>query len=136
MERRVEHGDLRQVRQEITHSLDAGQIRRVVQRRQVAERTDCGDNRVVHPDGRGEPLSAVHYPVTGPEQVSGDVPGSGQLIQHQGYHRPVGASGKSLLGRCCREPLDPQQGLRRAQPLANPAHETLAAPRKHQRELD
>jgi hypothetical protein len=88
------------------------------------------------PDGRGEPLSAVHYPVTGPEQVSGDVPGSGQLIQHQGYHRPVGAFGKSLLGRCCREPLDPQQGLRRAQPLANPAHETLAAPRKHQRELD
>jgi hypothetical protein len=74
MERRVEHGDLRQVRQEITHSLDAGQIRRVVQRRQVAERTDCGDNRVVHPDGQGEPLSAVHYPVTGPEQVSADVP--------------------------------------------------------------
>ena len=37
VERGVEHGDLRQVGQHGTHSLDAGKIRWVVQRRQVAE---------------------------------------------------------------------------------------------------
>ena len=35
VERGVEHGDLRQVGQDGTHSLDAGKIRWVVQRRQV-----------------------------------------------------------------------------------------------------
>jgi hypothetical protein len=74
--------------------------------------------------------------VTGPEQASADVTGFGQLIQHPGYHRPVGASGNSLFGRCCREPLDPQQRLRRPKPLADSAHETLAAPGEHQRELN
>lgn len=78
----------------------------------------------------------MHHPVTGPEQVSAHVPGLGQLIEHPGYHRPVGAAGNSLFGRCCREPLDPQQRLRRAKPLADPAHETLAAPGEHQRELN
>ena len=136
MERRVEHGDLRQVGQEVTHSLDASQIRRVVQWRQVTKRAHCADNRFVHPDGRGEPFPAVHHPVTGTEQVRADVPGLGQLIQHPGHHRPVGTSGKSLLDCCRRKPLDPQQRLRRAKPLADSRHETLAAPGEHQRELD
>ena len=78
----------------------------------------------------------MHHPVTGAEQVSADVPGLGELIEHPGYHRPVGVPGNSLFGRCCREPLDPQQRLRRAKPLADPAHETLAAPGEHQRELN
>ena len=75
MERGIEHGDLRQVGQESTHSLDAGQIRRVMERRQVAKRAHRADNRVVHPDRRGEPLSAVHHPVTGPGEVTVGVAG-------------------------------------------------------------
>ena len=75
MERGVEHGDLRQVGQERTHSLDAGKIRRVVERRQVTKRAHRGDNRVVHPDRRGEPLSAVHHPVTRPGEVTAGVAG-------------------------------------------------------------
>ena len=136
VERRVEDGDLRQVGQEGSHSLDAGQVGRVVQRRQVTERADCGENRVVHPDGRGEPLPAVHHPVTGPEQVSADVPGLRQLVKHPGHYPPVGASGHSFYGCCRRKPLNSQQALRMAEPLADPPHETYAALGVHQRELN
>ena len=136
MERGIEHGDLRQVGQESTHSLDAGQIRRVVERRQVIKRAHRGDNGVVHPDRGGEPLSAVHHPVTGPEQVTAGVAGLGQVIQHPGHHRPVSPSGNPFLDRCRRKPLDPQQRLRRTEPLADPSHETLATSGEQKRELD
>ena len=136
MERGIERGDLRQVGQERTHCFDAGQIRRVVQRRQVTKRAHPGDNRVVHPDRRGEPLSAVHHPVTGPEQVNAGVAGLGQVIQHPGHDSPVSASGNPFLDRSRRKPLDPQQRLGRAEPLADPPHETLATSGQQERELD
>ena len=56
------------------------------------------------------------------------MPGLGQVTQHSGHHSPVSAVGKPLFDRCRRKPLDPQQRLGRAQPLADPLHETLAAP--------
>ena len=79
MERGVEHGNLRQVRQNRTNSLDAGNVRRVMKRRQVTRGAQRDDNRVVHPDRGGKPLSAVHHPVTGPEQVNAGVPGGQEL---------------------------------------------------------
>jgi hypothetical protein len=136
VERGIEHGDLRQVGQESTHSLDAGQIRRVVKRRQVTKRAHRGDDRVVHPDRRGEPLSAMYHPVTGPEQVNAGVAGLGQVIQYPGHYSPVSAAGNPFLDRCRRKPLEPQQRLRRAEPLADSPHETLATSGEQKRELD
>ena len=78
----------------------------------------------------------MHHPVTGTEQVRAGMPGPGQLIEHPGYHLPVGSSGKPFLDGRRRKPLDPQRRLRRAEPLADSLHETLAALRVQQRELD
>ena len=86
----------------------------------MAKRAHRDDNRVVHPDRRGEPLSAVHHPVTGPEEVTAGVAGLGQVIQHPGHNSPVSASGNPFLHRCRRKPLDPQQRLKRTEPLADP----------------
>ena len=128
VKRGVEHRDLRQVGQNVTDSLDAGEIRRVVKRRQVTKRPHRGDHSVVHQDRRSEPLTAVHHPMTGPEQANGLVPGFGQVIQHAGHDSPMSAIGKPFLNRLCRKPLDPQQRLRRAQPLADSPHQTFPTP--------
>jgi hypothetical protein len=74
--------------------------------------------------------------MTGPEQVSVDLPGLGQVTQHTGHHSPVSAFGNPFFDCGGRKPLDPQQRLRRAQPLTDPPHHTLATPRKQQRKLD
>jgi hypothetical protein len=136
VERGVEHGNLRQVGQDGTHSLDAGKIRRVVERRQVTKRAQRGNNRVVHPDRRSEPLSAVHHPMTGPEQVSVGRPGLGQVIHHSGHDSLVSAFGNQFFDCGGRKPLDSQQRFRRAQPLTDPVHDTLATPGRQQRKLD
>jgi hypothetical protein len=85
-----------------------------------AERAHRGDNRVVHQDRGDEPLSAVDHAVTGAEQVNTGVPGLGQVLLYPGHHIPVSASGKPFLDCCRRKPLDPQQCLRRVEPLADP----------------
>ncbi len=102
----------------------------------VTKRAHPGDNRVVHPDRSGEPLSAVHHPVTGAEQMSAGVAGPGQVIQHPGHDSPVSASRNPFLDRFRRKPLHPQQRLGRAEPLADSPHETLATSGDQKRELD
>ena len=136
VERGIEYDDLRQVGHDGLHRLDAGQIRRVVERRQVTKRAHRGYDCVVHPDRSGEPLSAMHHPVTGTEQMSAGMPGLGQVIQHPGHHGLVSPSGKPFLDRRPWKPLDPQQGLGRTEPLADPPHETLASSGEQKRELD
>ena len=74
--------------------------------------------------------------MTSPEQLSGGVPGLGQVTKHPGHDSSVSAFGKPFFGCRGREPLDPQQRLRRAEPLTDPAHETLATSGEQQRELD
>jgi len=78
----------------------------------------------------------MDHTVTSPEQLSAGVPGLGQVTQNAGHYSPVSASGKPFLDCCRREPLDPQRRLRRAEPLANPTHETLAGSGEQQRKLD
>jgi hypothetical protein len=78
----------------------------------------------------------MHHSVTGTEQMSTGMPGLGQVIKHPGHNSPVGASGNPFLDRCRRKPLDPQQRLRRTEPLADPSHETLATSGEQKRELE
>jgi hypothetical protein len=85
---------------------------------------------------RREPLSAVHHPVTGPEQGNAGALSLGQLVQHPGNDVPVGTSGKPLFGWSGRKPLDPKQRIRPAKSLADTLHEALSAFGEQQRELD
>ena len=43
---------------------------------------------------------------------------------------------RRLFGRRGRKPLNPQQRLSRAEPFADPAHQTLATPGEQERELE
>jgi hypothetical protein len=78
----------------------------------------------------------VDHPVTSPEQFNVGVPGLGHEIQHPGRDSPVSARGNPFFGCCGRKPLNPQQRLRRAEPFADPGHETLATPGEQERELE
>ena len=123
----VEYHDLRQVRQNGAHGLDAGHIRRVVQRRQMTERAQRGDNRVIYPDRRSEPLSAVHHPVTGPDQMNAGVPGARHVFQHTRNDSLVTALGKPFFDRRRRKPLNPQHRLGRAEPVGYPREHALTS---------
>jgi hypothetical protein len=75
VERGVEDRYLGQFGPDGADRLDAGQVRRVVQRRQPGELADRGDDLVIH-QGRGaEPVAAVHDPVADPDEArrAGDV---------------------------------------------------------------
>ena len=135
MKRGVEHGDLRQIWPEDADGIDAGEVRRVVQRRQVTDRAQRGEDCIVYQDRGAEPLSAVHHPVTRSEQANATVRGCHQL-EHPGHHRVVIASGKLFFNGRRRKPLNPQHGLGRTEPLAHPRHETLPGGGVHERELD
>ena len=60
MERGVEDGDMRHVRQRAPRVVDASQRRRVVQRREWDERLDLGENVVVDDDRLTKARAAVH----------------------------------------------------------------------------
>src|SRR5690606_32064751 len=64
VERRVEDGDVRGARQEPARGPQRGQVRGVVQRRQVAQGGYARLDLVVDDGRRGVPRAAVHGPVT------------------------------------------------------------------------
>ena len=128
----VEHGDLRQAGPDGTDRLDASQVRRVVQRRQVAARPDRGDHLLVHQDRGGEPLTPVDHPVPGAGQPNRPapgraIPGPGQMIQHPGDHRVMTAVRQLFGDGAARIPLEPQHGLGAADPLGQSGHDPLPA---------
>ena len=68
-ERGVEHDDVRHVREQLAGHLDAGEVGRVVQRRQRGEGVDLRDDLVVDDDRRAEDRAAVHHPVADRDHV-------------------------------------------------------------------
>jgi hypothetical protein len=78
----------------------------------------------------------VDHPVTSPEQFSVGVPGLGHEIQHPSRDSLVSTRENPFFGRRGRKPLNPQQRLSRAEPFADPAHQTLATPGEQERELE
>jgi hypothetical protein len=74
--------------------------------------------------------------MTGREQVYVSVRGLTQLIEHVGDHSPVSAFGNWLYDCIGRKPLDPQQCLRRSEPLTDPFHYAFATLGIQQREFD
>lgn len=70
MERGVEAGDLRQPGQRRRDRPDAGEVVRLMERRQRAERVEPGEHRIVDPNRRAEIGAAVDHPVTDPEQAA------------------------------------------------------------------
>jgi len=69
----VEHGHLWHVGIVLAGHLDAPGACRVVQGRERDERLQLGEHGVVHEDGAGEPVAAVHDPVSDGEQRVGRV---------------------------------------------------------------
>jgi hypothetical protein len=140
VEGRIEHGDLRQAGPDGTDRLDAGQIRRVVQWRQVAARPDRGDHLLIHQDRGGEPLAPVNHPVPGAGQPdrpapSRSVPLPAQKLQHPGQDRLITAVRQLSGDGAARIPLGPQHGLGRADALGHPRQHPLPASGGQHREL-
>ena len=140
VERGVEHRHLRQVGPDGADRLDSGQVGRVVQRRQVADRADRRDHLVVHQHRAGEPLATVYVELADADQatlvVSGQTrPGLGQAAEDPGNDRPVTAVGESLGDDAAGGAPDPQHRLGRADPLGQPVRHALAAAGMHEGEF-
>lgn len=131
MERRVEHGDLREPGPGGMDRLDAGQGRRVVQRGQRDERADRGDHVVVDQRRAGELLATVHDPVAGAGQVAFGV----ELGEDAGHDGGKAAVAEVLLLWVPVFPADPQHRPRLADLVGKPVKQPLAALGGQQREL-
>ena len=68
VERGIEAGHLRQVGLDRGDRADAGEIVRLMQRRQRAERLELGEHRRIDAHRRGEVDAAMHHAVTDAEQ--------------------------------------------------------------------
>ena len=58
------------------------------------------------------------------------------LLKHPGHGLPVAAVGKPFAHCWRHQRLNPQNRLRRAEPLAHPGHQALTSARPDKRELD
>src|SRR4029077_18428511 len=131
VERGVEHGDLRESGPGGADRLDAGQVGRVLQRRQRGERADGGDDVVVDEDRVAEPVAPVHHPVPGADQVRAR---AGHAVQDAGDDRLAAAVGEGF-GDVARWTLDSQHGLVGADLVGQAAQHPLAGSGGDQREL-
>ena len=64
MESSVEGDDLRDGRENLLHGVDAQQVRRIVERGEVAAEGDLLEDVVIHEDGAGEEIAALDDAVT------------------------------------------------------------------------
>jgi len=79
VERGVEHGDLRQLREQCEGGIDTDQVGRIVQRRQLRVGTDGREDFVGDQAGAGEVLTAMHHAMA--DAI--DLAASGFLRQRQ-----------------------------------------------------
>ncbi len=125
VERRVEDGDLRQVRAHRHGRADAGEVGRIVQRGHRDQPLDLGEHLLVDDRGLGEEHAAVHHAVPDRGQFGGvqAEPVLGQLLRDglQGGvvvgDRPVlfpsaarGEAGVLQAGGLLADPLDQADG--------------------------
>src|SRR5690606_8572313 len=69
VERRVEHDDVRHVRERLARRADAREVGRVVQRPERAQVLDVGLDLLVHDGGPGEPVAALDDAVADGDEV-------------------------------------------------------------------
>ena len=110
VERGVERGHLREFGPQGADRFDAGQVRRVLQRRQRNERADRGDHVVVHQDRGAEPLAPVHHPVADPDEADPSQAALSQVVENAADDSAVAAIRKRLLDGFTGIPADPQHG--------------------------
>ena len=129
----VEDRDLHEAGQRVARGLDAEQVGRHVQRRQVDERVELGQGRVVDGDGGAEAAAAVHHPVADADQP---VP----LLVGEGLHEVGdGTPGRRVVGRAAgllRAAPQAHHRVRAAHALREPGHPPLPRGGVDERQLD